>query len=377
MTGKTLTEKVSEAYKEIAVDFTTPDAAMLTRLTRDVWQFSAAKNYQELRDLTLALRDDSGKLREWDDFKEAAEKISEKYNETWLRSEYNFSIAASQNAARWTEFEKEADIIPYLKYQTVGDSAVRDSHRILDGIVKRMDDPFWDENFPPNGWGCRCEALQELDGEKSETPADKMPMTSVPAMFRTNLAKTGLIYPKNHAYYHDIPKAELRKSIAYLPPKNTYLDIVIGDHEIEIHPLHGDKELNKNIDACNALLNADKNAKIKILPIIEEKDKAAKKLFLPDSYLKKYPNKNPDILYNKKAGEIEVPNGSKSSIQNAIKSGKKQSDLVLIHVPDNVKLKDLDNIVKGQLKHYENKENLTVWVFNNTEKAEYTTKQKR
>jgi hypothetical protein len=44
------------------VDFSTPDAAMLTRLTRDVWHFSAAKNYQNLRDLTLALKDENGKL---------------------------------------------------------------------------------------------------------------------------------------------------------------------------------------------------------------------------------------------------------------------------------------------------------------------------
>jgi SPP1 gp7 family putative phage head morphogenesis protein len=377
LTGKTLADKVGESYKDIAVDFTTPDAEMLTRLTRDVWQFSAAKDYQQLRDLTLALKDENGNLRTFDDFKEAAGKVCEKYNETWMRSEYTFSVAASQNAARWTKFEKEADVIPFLRYHTVGDNNVRPEHAVLDGVVRHIKDAFWSTHYPPNGWGCRCEAVQELDGEQTETPAEKAPTIGISPIFRTNLAQTGLIFPKNHPYYRGIPKAELRKSIAYLPPQNTYLDVIIGNHKIEIHPLHGDKELFKNINACNTLMMLDEKAKIKLLPIIEEKDAAAKKLFFPKTYLKKFPRKNPDILYNGKVAEIEVANGSKASIQNAIKNGKKQSDFILVSAPNNVDLAGFDQIIKGQLKHYENKENLTIWLFNDTGVVKYATKQKR
>ena len=373
--GKLIAETVSDSYKNITADFTTPDAEMLTRLTRDTWQFSAAKNYHELRDLSIALRDENGKLREFSDFKTEAEKISAKYNETWMRTEYNLAVASSQSAARWTEFEKEADVIPNLRYETVGDSYVRESHQLLDGIIRPMNDAFWNTHYPPNGYGCRCEAVQSLSGYGRVTK--NIPDVPIPPLFRTNLAKTSLIYPKGHPYYKDVPKSEIRKSIIHLPPENTYVTVKIGDGKIDIHPLHGDAELNGNIEACKRLKTIDKNASIKLLPIIEEKDITAKKLYLPKEYIDKFPTKNPDLIYNNKVGEIEAANGGKSSIQNAIKGGKKQADFVLLQVPDDISLDSFDHIVKGQMKHYENKEDLTVWMFNNTGKLEYSTKQKR
>jgi hypothetical protein len=66
-----------------------------------------------------------------------------------------------------------------------------------------------------------------------------------------------LIFPKGHPYYTGIPQSELRKAIAYLPPENTYTDVVIGDYQIDIHPLHGEKELHRNIETCNTLLKHD------------------------------------------------------------------------------------------------------------------------
>lgn len=309
LTIKTLSEKVKDSY-QVQGDFTTPDAEMLTRLTRDVWHFSAAKNYQELRDLTLALQDENGKLREFSEFKEIASTIVDKYNSTWLKTEYDFAVAASQSAARWTEFEKEADLIPNLKYQTVGDDHVRASHQVLDGIIRPVTDSFWSTHYPPNGWGCRCEAVQSLEGYGKVS--DKIPHVEIPEMFRTNLAKTGLIYPKDHPYYIGVPKAELRKSLAYLPPKNTYVEFDFGDNiTLEVHPLHGDKELKENINISKLIKKHDPEAKIKLMPIISETDKKAKKLYYPDKYLKKYPTRNADALINGNLIEYETANGSK------------------------------------------------------------------
>ena len=364
-------------YYHAQGDFTTPDAEMLTRITRDVWHFSAAKNYQELRDLTLALRDENGKLRKFSEFKEIAGNIIDKYNVTWIKTEYDFAVAASQSAARWTEFEKEADIIPNLKYQTVGDEHVRASHQVLDGIIRPINDSFWATHYPPNGWGCRCEAVQSLEGYGKVT--EKIPNVEIPNLFKTNLAKTGLIYPKNHPYYTGVPKAELRKALAYLPPKNTFIEYDFGDNiTLEVHPLHGDKELAKNIEAAKALLNIEPKTKIKLMPVLSEKDTEARKMYFSKEYLKKYPNKNPDILFNNRIAEIEMPNGSsKTSIQNAIKHGKSQADFVLIRIPNNIDIDEADRIVKGQMMHYQNKEDLEVWIFNDTKKIIYNTKQKR
>jgi len=374
--GKLLVENVTDSYSTVKADWKTPDIEMLHRLTRDVWSFSAAKNYQEMRDLTLALKDEKGKLREFEVFKTEAQKVCDKYNETWLRTEYEMSVASSQNAARWVEFTKDAKDIPFLKYQTVGDDAVRATHAVLDGIVRNIKDAFWSTHYPPNGWGCRCEVLQEpgAQGNKKDLPGDAV----VPEMFRTNLAQTGLIYPKNHPYYDGIPKAEIRKAIAYLPPENTYLTTNIGNKTvIDIHPLHGDNELGKNIDACRVLKNMDKKAQIKLLPILNEKDKAAKKAFFGDDYLKKFPTTSPDLTYNGKIAEIEVAANTKTSVKNRVRDGKEQAEFVLIQISEDMSLDDAFRHANGQMNHYKDKKDLTVWLFNTTGKRELSTKKKR
>lgn len=45
------------------------------------------------------------------------------------------------------------------KYVTAGDDRVRDTHIGLDGVTLPKDDPFWNENTPPNGWQCRCHLI--------------------------------------------------------------------------------------------------------------------------------------------------------------------------------------------------------------------------
>lgn len=378
LTVKTLAKQVADSYNtSLEVDYTTPDAEMLTRLTRDVWQFGAAKNYQQLRDLTLLLKDENGKVREWNDFKKEAAKICGKYNEDWLRTEYNTAIGSSIMASRWVQFENEAGELPYLQYNTVGDDAVRPAHQVLDGITRPVGDTFWNTYYPPNGWGCRCDVVQVPVSIARETPAEQIPDEPVQPMFRTNLAKTGLIFPKNHPYYDGVPRAEIRKTMAYLPPQNTFVQTFFGNDVLEIHPLHGDKELKENIDISRLLMRLDPDAKIKLMPVIEEKDAAAKANYLPKKYLEKYPGKNPDAMYNGKVVEYESSTGGKSSIQNAIKWGKKQADFIVVHIPDDIDMSEVDRHVKGQLKWYDGKENLTVWVVNSHGRQEYATKQMR
>jgi len=41
-------------------------------------------------------------------------------------------------------------------YDAINDSRVRPSHLALDGIIRRIDDPFWNTHSCPNGYRCRC-----------------------------------------------------------------------------------------------------------------------------------------------------------------------------------------------------------------------------
>jgi SPP1 gp7 family putative phage head morphogenesis protein len=372
--GKAIADRVKSEYTGVTADFDTPDAAMLMRLTSDVWHFSAAKNYQQLRDLTTALKDGEGKLRGWGDYREAAAKVCEKYNRVWMQTEYRFAIAASQTAARWTEFEKEADVIPNLQYQTVGDSSVRADHARLDGVVRPVGDNFWQTHYPPNGWNCRCEAIQAPGGPEMVTQS--VPDVPVPAMFRTNLAQTGVIFPKEHPYYSGVPRAELRKAIAWLPPENTYQSVVIGDYEIDIHPLHGKGEVSRNVETSYMLLKHEPTAKLKLLPIIEEKDFAVKDKFYPKDYIEKFKLKNGDTLYNGRVAEYEEPSGKGRSISNSIRGGKEQSDFVILRLPDGLDWdgeNGIERAIYGQLSHYKG-QNFELWAMDNNQLRKYKTR---
>lgn len=343
------------------VDFDTPDAEMLTRLTRDVWHFASAKNYQQLRDMTLALRDDEGKLREFPDFKDACYKINNKFNGTWLKTEYNQAIGSAIMAAKYNDFVKNAKIMPFLKYLTVGDDRVRYEHAALDGIIRKITDAFWRTHYPPNGWGCRCDVVQLATSVAKET--ETIPDVKIDPLFRTNLAASGLIYPKGHAYYDGVPDDVLREAIQYLPADAAYKPIYKADKgTIEMHLLHGLKEAMENVKTAKLLADADYN--VKLLPVLGEKDdKAREFIYGTKNFI---PGKNPDALVDNKIAEFKAPTKvSKSAIHNAIKHGERQSDFVIIHLQEKINNNDLDRFVLGKMKQALSIKD--VWVFNGSE----------
>lgn len=187
------------------LDFETLDRQMLAKLSANVWHFSVAKNYHQLVELSKALLDADGKLRTFNQFKEAAKAVNDKFIAQWLKAEYELAVAGSQMASKWVGITGNSKTLPLLRYSTANDDRVRTSHRSLEGVVRPVNDPFWDTYYPPNGWGCRCDVEQLAFGQATPTESIVTP-DDVPTMFRTNLGKEGLIYPQGHPYYKDVPQ---------------------------------------------------------------------------------------------------------------------------------------------------------------------------
>lgn len=193
-----------------AIDYDTPDFAKLANLEKNVYHFSGAKNYQELKSMTLALKD-GDRIRTFTEFRDEALKINAEYNGTWLRTEYNTAIGSAQMAAKWSRFESDKKTLPLLQYRTVEDERVRPTHAALDLVIRNIDDPFWDMYYPPNGWNCRCDVIQVVHG--TETPYKDIVMPDdVPKMFQTNMAKQGIVFPPKHPYYIGVPDAILKEA---------------------------------------------------------------------------------------------------------------------------------------------------------------------
>jgi len=178
--------------------YNSPDYKILLELKQNVYVFSGAKQYQMNRQMVDALIDGK-KIRSFSEFKKEATKIFNEYNVNYLSAEYNSAIAQSQSASQWQRIEKDAEILPYLQYQTVGDGRVRPEHAQLDKITKRVGDPFWDKYMPPNGWNCRCDVIQLDAGRSTNTKGLKV--ENVPEIFQMNAGKDKIIFSDKHPYF--------------------------------------------------------------------------------------------------------------------------------------------------------------------------------
>ncbi len=123
-------------------------------LNQNVYRFSAAKTFQQVKDMSNFIVDSDGFIRPFRDFKASVDPIYSQFNEQWLRTEFDTAVGQAQSAQQWQQIQANKDVLPLLQYQTALDSLVRPEHAAWEGIVRPVDDPFWDDHMPPNGWNC-------------------------------------------------------------------------------------------------------------------------------------------------------------------------------------------------------------------------------
>lgn len=177
-----------------------PDATdeLTERLTKNVQVFSGFKTYTQLRHATDLLRDENNKLKPFQQFRNEVLGMNETYNKHYLAVEYNHALASSQMAAKF-EHLQSLDNAKYLTYHTALDERVRMKHRPLEGIVRPINDSFWNTYYPPNGWGCRCNVVESIKGKK--TDLRKVQKPEIGEMFAHNVAKSGVVFPEKHPYF--------------------------------------------------------------------------------------------------------------------------------------------------------------------------------
>lgn len=176
-------------------------------LRNNIYAFSGAKNFAMMREMGAALVDENGGIKPFSQFKEEALKLNDRYNQTWLETEYNTAVSSSQMAANWGDLQANKDIMPNLTFRTAGDDRVSDDHARLDGTTLPIDHPFWDSNYPPLRHNCRCDALA-ASGRATLTDEsvanERAAQTDVPPLFQQNVGKTGVIFKDEHPYFQAV-----------------------------------------------------------------------------------------------------------------------------------------------------------------------------
>jgi len=163
--------------------------------------FSAFKNHQQTAELVAELTDENGGLRSYNDFKKEALNISKKYNELWLETEYNTAVRASRSAEQWLDVLETADLYPNLEYRPSGAADRRPEHEKLYGIIRPIQDSFWDTHLPPNGHGCKC-SFRRTDKEPTEVYSTLEPVKGVPG----NSGKSAQLFSPEHPFIKNASK---------------------------------------------------------------------------------------------------------------------------------------------------------------------------
>lgn len=318
------------------IDYDTPDDKMLESLLKNTWQFAAAKNYTQLRQMTDALIGDDGKLRSFNDFKIAAQAINDEHI-GYLKTEYNLAIAGGQMASKWVEFEDSGASL--LQFDVVMDAQTTDICRPLNGVIVSMDDPMLDIYYPPNHFNCRT-TMRALNSGKP-TPHTEIQHPDIPPMFRTNLAKQGLAFPLDHPYFKDAPKEVLQEALKLMPYEAQFNKLQKG---LKQHALVDENSKDYNTVKLIGKEKANAGNKVDILPTLE--NAAHRKIILPDAK----PNKSPDLRINGALHEIkEVKStGNINSIKHAIDNASKQADNVIVKLNENVDDAILSRIAKSR-----------------------------
>lgn len=243
---KGLINKTAEILSE-QIPHETP-AEMRQYLEQDVFIFSGLKTHAQLTEARSFLKDENGDIVPFYQFEQKILKLNERYNRHYLEAEYEFAAHSAMSASQWANLQSDTERY-WLEYRTAGDERVRASHDALRGVCLPKTDPFWDSFYPPNGWRCRCVAVEVLShdrqlsdpkkaqeiGEKATTQIGKNGKNKL-AMFRFNAGKQQKVFPPQNSYTKVVGAERAQKALERL---------IKSDYEI----LHKDSEFTESISA--------------------------------------------------------------------------------------------------------------------------------
>jgi len=72
-----------------------------------------------------------------------------------LRTIFETNMQVSYSVARYHQMQQLTESV-YWYYVSALLKNSRDNHTARHGTVKHKDDPWWEANYPPNGWRCKC-----------------------------------------------------------------------------------------------------------------------------------------------------------------------------------------------------------------------------
>ena len=97
-----------------------------------------------------------------------------------LRTIYESNLRAARAAGQWDRAQRTKTTHPCFLYELGPGEEDCDRHAAWAGTLLPVDDPWWDDHFPPNGWDCECRVRQvsRAEAERRGGPTPRPPRSA-------------------------------------------------------------------------------------------------------------------------------------------------------------------------------------------------------
>ncbi|MFV0448028.1 MAG: phage minor head protein [Vibrio sp.] len=116
------------------------------------------QTFAQFRDILKPLLVKSGwwGIQEMDDPLTKETKIAQLGSEGRIKTIYRTNMRTARAAGQWERIERTKRAMPYLLYQLGPSVEHRVDHVKWKDLLLPVDDQWWQQHMPPNGWGCKC-----------------------------------------------------------------------------------------------------------------------------------------------------------------------------------------------------------------------------
>ncbi|MBS2099179.1 phage portal protein family protein [Carboxylicivirga linearis] len=226
------------------------DESLTRRFRENFLKFAGHKSHDLMKQLDELKADKLSK----DEFINQAKGLVQRHNSAYLTTELRFCNSAVHSVQDFQTYLDDEDIYPNLKYRTMKDGEVRDSHAANEGIVKPVKE--W-TSLPPYDHGCRCWLEQTV-----EPPTDGRNIKG--AKFHNNPHKSGEVFNDEQSYFQNITdkarpivRDNTERMKRYMPFNTA---IKAGDNKVFVNDFHDMSDGEASINAASKIakqLNKD------------------------------------------------------------------------------------------------------------------------
>lgn len=178
-------------------EYSNPDLDFIYELKHNAGVFAAFKTHKQQNELVEQLIGDDGQPKSFAKFKEDTGPWTAK-ELRYLETEYDTATLRARNAAKWKEFERDADLYPNLKWLPSTSAERREMHVLFYNMVLPIIDPFWLDHYPGDLWNCKC-GITNTDEPVTEIPDIGKGIKPDPGLDK-NPGTSGMLFTGSHPY---------------------------------------------------------------------------------------------------------------------------------------------------------------------------------